>query len=109
MIFVNEYKGPSGILTLRYTGRSGIAEMTVHRGLPELQSVTLLPDDPVTTWGSATLKSGGYRYIYGAVIDGPQHSTTGMKVARVPVDQFLDMALGPTGTDRNGSKRSPTP
>ena len=102
MIFVNEYKGPSGILTLRYTGRSGIAEMTVPPGgLPQLQSVTLLPEDPVTTWGSATLKSGGYQYIYGAVIDGPQHSTTGMKVARVPFDKFLDIG---SWTYWNGSQ-----
>jgi hypothetical protein len=94
MIFVNEYKGPPGILTLRYTGRSGIAVMAVHAsGLPELSSVTLLPDDAVTTWGSATLTSGGYRYVYGAVIDGPHYSTTGMKVARVPLGQSLDIGL----------------
>jgi hypothetical protein len=94
MIFTSEYKGPPGILSLRYTGRTGIAEMAIQPGgLPQLSSVTLLPDDPVTTWGSATLVSGGYRYVYGAVIDGLHHSTTGMKVARVPVDQSLDVGL----------------
>jgi len=94
MIFVNEYKGPPGILTLRYTGRSGVAVMTVHSGgLPQLSSVTLLPEDPVTTWGSSTLTSGGYRYVFGAVINGPHFSTTGMKVARVPIKQSLDVGL----------------
>jgi hypothetical protein len=92
MIFVNEYKGPPGILTLRYTGRVGIAEMTDDPGgSPEVQSVALLPEDPITTWGSATFESGGYQYIFGAVINGPQHSTTGMRMARVPLHQFLDI------------------
>ena len=94
MVFVNEYKGPPGILTLRYTGRSGIAVMAVHAGgLPALSSVTPLPEDPVTTWGSATLTSGGFRYVFGAVIDGPHYSTTGMKVARVPLGQSLNIGL----------------
>jgi N-acetylglucosamine-6-sulfatase len=102
MIFVNEYKGPPGILTLRYDGRSGIAVMAVNgSGLPQLSSVALLPADAVTTWGSATMTSGGYRYVYGAVINGPNHSPTGMKVARVSLGQSLDIGLW---TYWNGSR-----
>lgn len=105
MIFVNEYKGPPGILSLRYTGRAGIAEMTNSPGgSPQLHSVVLLPQDPITTWGSATFESGGYQYIFGAVINGPQHSTTGMRMARVPLHQFLDIG---SWTYWNGSQWVP--
>jgi len=52
MIFVNEFVGSPGILTLRYSGRSGIAVLSVPAGgLPKLSSVVLLPTDPDTEWG----------------------------------------------------------
>jgi hypothetical protein len=92
MIFVNEYTGPPGILTLSYTGRSGIAVMSIApNGLPALSAVTLLPQDPDTAWGSAVVTSGGYLYVYGADLDRANHGVYGMKVARVPVGQSLDV------------------
>jgi hypothetical protein len=92
MIFVNEYTGPSGILTLSYTGQSGIADMSVpSNGLPTTKSVTLLPKDPDTTWGSALVSTGGYLYVYGADLDRANHSVYGMKVGRVPLGQSTDV------------------
>jgi hypothetical protein len=102
LIFVNEYKGPPGILSLHYTGRSGIAVMSVpSNGLPKLESVTLLPDDPIITWGSAVVEDGRYLYAYGADISGAKHAVTGMEIARVPVNDSLDLK---SWTFWNGSK-----
>jgi len=93
MIVVNEYKGPKGILTMHYTGRSGIAVMSVAaNGLPKLSSITLLPTDPSITWGSAVVEGGGYLYLYGADISGVRDAVTGMEVARVPVGESLDIS-----------------
>lgn len=94
MIFVNEFAGPPGILTLRYTGRSGIAVLSVApRHLPTLSSVILLPPDLDTQWGSAVMESGGYLYVYGSVLDrAQQYSVHDVKVARVPVGQSLDFS-----------------
>ena len=92
MIFVNEYTGPPGILSLSYTGRSGIAVMSVpSQGPPKPSSVTLLPTDPNTEWGSAVVSSGGYLYVYGADLDLAHHRVYGMKVARVTDGQSLDV------------------
>ncbi len=91
MIFVNEYGGPLGILTLKYTGRSGIATMSVPAGgVPTLSSVTLLPTDPATVWGSAVVQSGGYLYVYGADLETTSLGMS-MKVARVPEAHSLDV------------------
>jgi hypothetical protein len=94
MIFVNEYTGPTGILTLRYTGQSGIAVMSVAgNSLPTPSSVTLLPVDPITTWGSAVVLSGGYMYVYGADPDPANHyAVSSMKVARMAIGQSTDVA-----------------
>ncbi len=93
LIFVNEYTGPPGILTLSYTGRSGIAVMsTGSNGLPTPSSVVLLPQDATTAWGSAEVTSGGYVYVYGAVLDHANHGVYGMKVARIPIGQSLDVS-----------------
>ena len=93
MIFVNEFTGPPGILTLSYAGRTGIAVMSVTaKGLPTPSSVTLVPTDPDTEWGSAIVGSGGYMYVYGADLDRAHHNAvSSMKVARVPVGQSLDV------------------
>lgn len=95
MIFVNEFSGPGGILTLRYSGQSGIAVMSVvGNGLPTLSSVTLLPEDKQTTWGSAEVSSGGYMYIYGANPDPTKDfAISSMKVARVPLGHTTDVAM----------------
>jgi hypothetical protein len=92
LIFVNEYIGPHGILTLSYTGQSGIAVMSVNgSSLPTPTSVTLLPKDPDTAWGSAIVTSGGYMYVYGADLDRTNHSVYGMKIARMPVGHSTDV------------------
>ncbi len=92
MIFVNEYGGPLGILTLKFTGRSGIAAMSVPAGgVPTLSSVTLLPTDPDTEWGSAVVESGGYLYVYGADLATTTLDMS-MKVARVPETDALDVS-----------------
>lgn len=92
LIFVNEYTGPNGILTLSYTGQSGIAVMSVNgSSLPTPTSVTLLPKDPDTAWGSAIVTSGGYMYVYGADLDRTNHSVYGMKIGRMPVGDSTDV------------------
>ncbi len=92
MIFVNEYTGPPGILTLSFSGRSGIAVMAVpSQGPPTLLSVTLVPTDPDTDWGTAIMASGGYLYVYGANVDGAHYGMDAVKVARVPAGQSLDI------------------
>ncbi len=93
MIFVNEFTGPPGILSLSYSGRSGIAVLSVpSQGSPTASSVTLLPTDPNTEWGSAVVSSGGYMYVYGADLDRAHHNAVhDMKVARVPAGQSLDV------------------
>ena len=57
MIFVNEYTGTPGILTLSYTGRSGIAVMAVaSKGLPTLSSITLLPRIQIPNGGAPSCR-----------------------------------------------------
>ena len=93
MIFLSEFSGPNGILTLSYTGRSAIAVMSLQGGhMPTFNSIVSLPADLTTEWGQATVQSGGYLFVYGTTHD-PEHQTVeGMKVARVPVVDSLDVA-----------------
>jgi Domain of unknown function (DUF4185) len=92
MIFVDEFKGTPGEFTMFYTGRSGIAVMKVWpHGLPQPSSVVLLPPDPNTEWGDAVLQDGAYLYVYGADLDPSGRSVYGMKIARVPGGNSLDV------------------
>jgi hypothetical protein len=94
LIFVNEYTGPPGILTLSFTGKSGIAELSTGFGGLVYRSVTPIPTDPDTAWGSATVESGGYLYVYGVTINRDVgHGVLGMKVARVHIGRSLDVSL----------------
>lgn len=43
-----------------YTGRSGIAVMSLASGKPVVSSMTLLPTDPDTQRGTAVTQNGGY-------------------------------------------------
>ena len=88
LVFVNEFAPVAGSPFDTYTGRSGIAVMSLSSGMPTLSSLTLIPSDPNTQWGNALTQSGGYDYIYG--IDAASGSFYGMKVARVPVGQSLN-------------------
>lgn len=93
LIFVNEFTGPPGILTLSFTGKSGLAEMSAASGLPVFHSVAPIPTDADTQWGSAIVQSGGYLYIYGATLNRPLgHGILGMKIARVPAGHSVDAA-----------------
>ena len=93
MIFVNEDSGQSGNLTESFTGRSGIAVMSLQpSGLPTLSSVVLLSTDPDTEWGQAVVRSGKYIYVYGAVLDHAHHAVHDMRIARVPAIDSLDVA-----------------
>jgi hypothetical protein len=93
MIFLNQFSGPNGILTLSYTGRSAIAVMSLHGGrMPTLSSVVPLPNDLATEWGQATVQSGGFLFVYGATREPAHQTVEGMKVARVRLVDSLDVA-----------------
>jgi hypothetical protein len=89
LVFVNEFS--PGTPFDRYTGRSGIAVMSLPiDGLPTLSSLTLVPTDPGTQWGNAVMQSGGYNYIYGNYGNVSVGTFLAMKVARVPLNESLD-------------------
>ena len=91
LVFVNEFASVPGKLFDSYTGRSAIAVMSLASGKPVLSSMTFVPTDPNTQWGSAMTQNGGYDFIYGLSIDTTSHIYYGMKVAHVPVGESLDM------------------
>ena len=93
LVFVNEFAAVEGSLFDTYTGRSGIAVMSLSSGQPKLQSIDLLPTDADTQWGNAMTQSGGYDYIYGMSMNFTTDVFYGMKVARVPVGDSLDNTL----------------
>ncbi|MGO9185349.1 DUF4185 domain-containing protein [Mycobacterium sp.] len=93
LIFVNEFEPVSGSMFDEFTGRSGIAVMSVPTdGMPTLASVTLLPTDQDTQWGTSVLQSGGYTYVYGADYDYSANAFYGMKIARVPLGESLNVS-----------------
>ncbi len=87
LIFVNEFAPVAGSLFDTYTGRSGIAVMSLATGEPTFSYLVLVPSDPDTQWGNAVMQSGGYDYIYG--IDSAPTDYYGMKVARVATGDSL--------------------
>jgi len=91
LIFVNEFTPVPGSPYDEFTGRSGIAVMTLpSNGLPSYSSVTPVPTGATTQWGAAVTQSGGYTYIYGEDFEYTTHTFHGMKVARVAVGDSLD-------------------
>ena len=88
LIFVNEFAPVAGSTFDSYTGRSGIAVMSLSTAEPSLSYLTLVPSDPDTQWGNAVMQSDGYDYIYG--IDDTSTTFYGMKVARAPIGESLD-------------------
>ena len=91
LIYVNEFQSVSGSTFDPFTGRSGIAVMSLPQGgLPTLQSITLLPTDPDTQWGNAVMQTGSYVYVYGLVSNPSSGTFYGMKIARVPQGQSID-------------------
>ena len=90
LIFVNEMAPVPGSVFDTFTGKSGIAVMSLSTGKPEFSSVVPLPTDPVTQWGIAMTQNGGYFYVYGESFNTDSNIWYGMKVARVPVGSSLD-------------------
>ena len=90
LVFVNEFSPGDPFDT--YTGRSGIAVMSIPAdGMPTLSSITLVPTDPDTQWGNAVTQSNGYNYIYGNYGNVPAGVFLAMKLARVPLNQTLEI------------------
>jgi len=89
LVFVNEFSPVSGSLFDNYTGRTGIAVMSLASGTPSLVSVASVPTDPITQWGNAMTQSDGYDYIYGLTMNTATNTFYGLKVGRVPVGQSL--------------------
>ena len=90
LVFVNEFGPASGGALAQFTGRSGIAVMSIPAEAPTLQSVVPLPTDPDTQWGQAVVQSGPYLYVYGLDMDHSSGTYEGMKIARVPQGQSVD-------------------
>ncbi len=99
LVFVNEFSVVSGSTYGHYTGRSGIAVLSVApNGKPDLTSITPVPTDPDTQWGNAVTQDAFYTYVYGDDTDdrggrGRSAGTfVGMKLARVPRGHSLNLA-----------------
>lgn len=90
LVFVNEFVPVAHSFYDRFTGRAGIAVLSVPlNGLPSYRGIVPLPADPTTRWGSAMVQAGGYDYVFGSDINPRTSSFYGMKVARVAVGQTL--------------------
>jgi hypothetical protein len=88
LIFVNEFATQAGPFD-SFTGRSGIAVMTLGRhAAPAFRFIVPLPTDPSTQWGTALMEYHGDAYVYGDVSD-PSGQFEGMKLARVPRGDVL--------------------
>jgi hypothetical protein len=91
LVYVNEFAPVAGSPFDHFTGRSGIAVMSLPTGgAPTLSSITLLPTDPNTQWGSAAVQVGGFTYVYGTDIDPLSQGFYGMKLARVALGESLN-------------------
>ena len=90
LVFVNEFAPVPNSLFDVFTGRSGIAVLSLSSGEPTFSSLTLLPTDANTQWGTAVMQSGGYDYVYGLDMNFSQNVFYGMKMARVPLGESLD-------------------
>jgi hypothetical protein len=92
LVFVQELTSQSGSIYGTYTGRSAIAILSLASGTPTLSSVEDVPTDRWTQWGNAMVQSGGYDYIYGIDFNTDAGIWYGLKVARAPVGQTLDLS-----------------
>jgi hypothetical protein len=89
LIYVNEFApGQFG----RFTGTSGIAVLSLSGGEPSYSSITSLPTDPDTIWGNAVVQDASYTYVYGSDVDQSTGAFVGMKIARVPRGQTLNVS-----------------
>jgi hypothetical protein len=90
LIFVNEFAPQAGPFDF-YTGHSGIAVMSLPAsGPPTFQTTVPLPDDRLTQWGNAVLRTASYTYIYGSVSATSSGQQKGMRLARAPRNDSLN-------------------
>ncbi len=90
LVYVNEFATVPGSAFDQFTGRSGIAVLSVSgTASPSFSSITLLPTDPDTEWGQAVVQNGSYIYVYGLDRDPTAGTFYGMKVAHVPLGESL--------------------
>ena len=87
LIYVNQFDDG------RFTGTSGIAVLSLSGGgMPSYSSITLLPTDPDTAWGTAVVQDASYTYVYGEDYDPSSGVLFGMKIARVLRGQTLNVS-----------------
>ncbi len=91
LIYVNEFA--PGNLYPRFTGNSGIAVLSLSGGgAPSYSSIVSLPTDPGTIWGNAVVQDASYTYVYGLDNNPSTGAFVGMKIARVPRGQTLNVS-----------------
>jgi Domain of unknown function (DUF4185) len=90
LVFVNEFAPVANSPFETFTGRSGIAVLSLSSGEPAYSHLTLLPTDAETQWGNALMQSGAHDYVYGMDQNFATNVFYGMKVARVPLGESLD-------------------
>lgn len=86
LIFVNEFGPVTGSPFDLYTGKSGVAIITVSLNkLPSPSSIITIPTDSTTQWGNAVASDSIYNYIYGTDSNTSTGAFYGMKLARVAI------------------------
>jgi hypothetical protein len=110
LVFVNEFAPVVGSEFDRFTGHSGIAVMSIgFNGMPTLRSVTPVPTDTSTQWGTALMQSGTYAYIYGSDFNAASNHFYGMRWRGCLSAAPSTRVPGNTGTGRNGSAAKTMP
>jgi hypothetical protein len=93
LVYVNEFARLPGSSYGRFIGNSGIAVLSLSGGdVPSYSSITSLPTDPDTQWGNAVVQDASYTYVYGLDSNPSSGAFFGMKVARVPRGQTLNVS-----------------
>ncbi|MHB1583947.1 MAG: DUF4185 domain-containing protein [Acidimicrobiales bacterium] len=86
LVFVNEFAPVPGSQFGRFTGRSGVAELTAPAsGTPRFERVVALPTSRGTQWGNALVVRHGVAYVYGVDGNTATGAFGGMTLARVRV------------------------
>lgn len=91
VVFVNEFTPVQHSTFGRFTGRSGMAVLSLSAsGVPTFRSITPLPTGARTQWGNALVVGRRDTYVYGATSDTSTGAFYGMRLARVPSGAILD-------------------
>jgi hypothetical protein len=83
LVFVNEFSPRPGPFS-DFTGRSGIAVLSLQNGTASFSRIVPLPTDRRTQWGNAAMQGAGYTYVYGTVSNRRNGKFVGMRLARFP-------------------------